>query len=376
MSRIIKISLLIILFFSTKNFASNFYSLEDKWMIYDDAVSGFVPYVPEQHPFTKNFYMLLHVEDLSGLGIEILLPDGAAVFINNQLQDVAKGKNNKIFFNNDELLDRVKKSGEVLIVVNTVQGDHPTAYLADKPYSYRTITKKTQEENFNEGLIVRHDSSYRSMLLMWSIIVFVLVGVFSRIGGLKTGTDNILKSFEGVTLGRSDDTKMNTLQLIMFLFSFALVGSLSMMLFGKGDIWLSEVNSPELNRNMSEFFINVFYVILAIFAFVAFRLFVIYFLGNIFSNSQVSSVHSLEFYKLTWVYVLFYLFLCVLWTLNPFYISWDFMRNFIGIAFFLKSFLVYIAVSKQVNLRFNYLFSYFCATEFLPSLLAVKVFIG
>ncbi|ANQ50632.2 DUF4271 domain-containing protein [Flammeovirga sp. MY04] len=315
-------------------------------------------------------------DDLYGLGIEFVVPKGAGVFINNQLQEVADSEHQTIFFSNNLLIDNLVNEDELLLVVNTVNGIIPEAYLSNYQYSYRTLTADKIKAQEDGVIIPRFDSKYRNMLLMWAIIVFVSVSVCSQIGGLKTGYESILKAFDGVTLGRSDNNKLNTLQLLMFLVCFILVGSLAMMLFGSGDIWLSEINSSETNKTYSDFFGNISYIIISIFLFVAFRLMVIYVLGNIFGNKNVSSIHSIEFYKLTWVFVLFFLFLCVLWTLNPFNISWDFMRNFIGIAFFLKSFLVYIAVYKQVNLRFNYLFSYFCATEFLPSLLAVKVFIG
>ncbi|OHX67407.1 DUF4271 domain-containing protein [Flammeovirga pacifica] len=354
----------------------NFYSLQDQWKVYDKNSSSFLPYLEDQNPFAKNFYLLLNKDELFGLGIEFVLPEGSAVFINNQLQKVADIENKTIYFSNHLLLEKVGKEKDILLVVNTVTGRMPEAYLTNFQYSYRTLTSD-KIKNYEEGIILpRFNSQYRSMLLMWSVIVFILVSICAKIGGLKTGFESIMKAFEGVTLGRSDINKLNTLQLLMFLMCFILVGSLAMMLFGSGDIWLSKVNSAETNKTYADFFNNITYIIISIFLFVVFRLIIIYVLGNIFGNKQVSSIHSIEFYKMTWVYVLFYLFLCVLWTLNPLYLSWDFMRYFIGIAFFLKSFLVYIAVYKQVNLRFNYLFSYFCATEFLPSLLAVKVFIG
>ncbi|MBD0399744.1 DUF4271 domain-containing protein [Flammeovirga sp. EKP202] len=367
---------IITFFASQRNLYAVEFPIQDKWLIYESKVNGFVPYIPEEHPFVKNFYLLLDVKNLNGLGVEFIIPENAAVFVNNQLQDISKKDNGLVYFSNSKLKEQQKVTGELLFVVNTVDGSAPQSFFVDKevPYdklnSNSIMNKSTYKEKF------RYHSDFREMLLMWSLIVFAFVGLAAKVGGLKTGANSLIRSFEGVTMGRGDTTKMNTLQLIMFIFSFTLVGSLALMLFGNGEIWLSQVTSAELNKDVSAFAINIFYVMVAILGFVAFRLIIIYFLGNIFSNTNIPSIHGAEFYKLTWVYVLFYMIICVFWTLNPFYISWEFMRLFIGIGFLIKSFLVYIAVSKQVNFRNNYLFSYFCATEFLPSLLAVKVFIS
>lgn len=352
------------------------FPIQDKWLIYESKVNGFVPYIPEEHPFVTNFYLLLEVQDLNGLGVEFVIPQNAAVFVNNQLQEISKDKHGIIYFSNASLKEKQKITGELLFVINTVDGNQPMSFLVDQKTPYSILQKNISLSRKGDREKPRFNSEFRAMLLVWSLFVFVLVGIFAKIGRLKTGASSLVKSFEGVTLGRVDDTKMNSLQLIMFILSFALVGSLALMLFGAGELWLSHVTSPEMNKNISEFLLNIFYVIASILGFVAFRLIIIYFLGNIFSNTNIPSIHGAEFYKLTWVYVLFYMIICVFWTLNPFHISWDFMRYFLGIGFLIKSILVYIAVSKQVNFRNNYLFSYFCATEFLPSLLAVKVFIS
>ncbi|WP_044211782.1 DUF4271 domain-containing protein [Flammeovirga sp. OC4] len=367
----------IITFFASqrKSYAVEF-PIQDKWLIYESKVNGFVPYIPDEHPFVRNFYLLLDVKNLNGLGVEFIIPENAAVFVNNQLQDISKEKNGLVYFSNSKLKEQQKVTGELLFVVNTIDGSAPQSFFVDKKVSYDKLNSNATMYKNSHKEKIRYHSDFREMLLMWSLIVFTFVGLSAKIGGLKTGVNSLIRSFEGVTMGRGDTTKMNTLQLIMFIFSFTLVGSLALMLFGNGEIWLSQVTSTELNKDVSAFAINIFYVMVAILGFVAFRLIIIYFLGNIFSNTNIPSIHGAEFYKLTWVYVLFYMIICVFWTLNPFYISWEFMRLFIGIGFLIKSFLVYIAVSKQVNFRNNYLFSYFCATEFFPSLLAVKVFIS
>ncbi|KXX68674.1 DUF4271 domain-containing protein [Flammeovirga sp. SJP92] len=352
------------------------FPIQDKWLIYESKVNGFVPYIPEEHSFVKNFYLLLDVKNLNGLGVEFIIPQNAAVFVNNQLQDISKKENGLVYFSNEELKAQQKVTGELLFVVNTVDGNAPQSFFVDKRIPLSQLMSSSLIKSGVHKEKKRFHSDFREMLLMWSLIVFAFVGLSAKVGGLKTGANSLMRSFEGVTMGRADSTKMNTLQLIMFIFSFTLVGSLALMLFGNGEIWLSQVNSAELNKDVSAFAFNILYVMIAILAFVAFRLIIIYFLGNIFSNTNIPSIHGAEFYKLTWVYVLFYMIICVFWTLNPFYISWEFMRLFLGIGFLAKSFLVYIAVSKQVNFRNNYLFSYFCATEFLPSLLAVKVFIS
>lgn len=369
------LSFILIVLLQVNTYAIDF-PIQDKWLIYESKVNGFVPYIPEEHPFVKNFYLLLDVQNLNGLGVEFVIPEDAAVFINNQLQEISKNKDGVVYFSNRHLKEHQKITGELLFVINTVNGEAPKSFFVDIKIPYLKLKESGFfVKNINKEK-QRYHSGFRSMLLMWSLIVFVIVGLLAKIGRLKTGISAIFKSFEGVTLGRVDSTKMNTLQLIMFILCFALVGSLSLMLFGSGELWLSHVTSPEMNKTFSDFILNLFYVMVAILCFVGFRLIIIYFLGNIFSNTNIPSIHGAEFYKLTWVYVLFYMILCVFWTLNPFYVSWEFMRLFLGIGFLIKSFLVYIAVSKQVNFRNNYLFSYFCATEFLPSLLAVKVFIS
>ncbi|QWG06097.1 DUF4271 domain-containing protein [Flammeovirga kamogawensis] len=370
--KILVYSIILICLTYSKGMASSF-PLEDKWLIYEKQVSGFVPYFPSEHPFVKNFYLLLDIQYLGGLGVEVVLTNGDAVFLNNQLKEVAKKDDDTVYFSYERLKQEAKNTGEILLVVNTTDGKCPLGFMVEQHYGAIQL-KDSVSKKEEVTLLQRSDSNFRSYLLMWSLVVFFIVGIVSKIGGLKTAGGELLKSFEGVTLGRSEMNKVNSLQFLMFILSFALVASLTVMLFGAGNLWLSRATSEVMNSTISSFLLNIFYIIVSILAFVAFRLIVIYVLGGVFGNSQISSIHGVEFYKLTWVYVLFYMVLCVFWTLNPFYISWEFMRYFLGITFFLKSFLVYIAVSKQVNLRNNYLFSYFCATEFLPSLVAVKVF--
>ena len=84
------------------------FPIQDKWLIYESKVNGFVPYIPEEHPFVKNFYLLLDVKNLNGLGVEFIIPENAAVFVNNQLQDISKKENGLVYFSNTELKKQQK----------------------------------------------------------------------------------------------------------------------------------------------------------------------------------------------------------------------------------------------------------------------------
>ncbi|GAA4831652.1 hypothetical protein GCM10023331_16140 [Algivirga pacifica] len=341
------------------------HSLNDDWLVYDNSSEGFVPFIEEIHEGVMNHYLFFDASPYRKYKLRLRFAGESSVFVNNKLFYKSPVKNSEVLLLGlDSLLEAEGKGTLLLTFYNEKSTkEHPRAAIVkralDKPLVEQFEASYFEANQRREGMLGHH-------ILLVDVLILLLLALISRGSGASLGSANLMKISNVVFRGRGDVDKLTTLQVGGFLLSFGLVGGMILYLLLGNEEVLTEVDLYTFGKAYLSYFSMAVILMTA-------WLLLIAILGKTYNLKQVTSIHIQAFIDISQVFLVVVLLIAGIWVFKSTLIT---VKVFTGILFFfllLKTILVFIVTSRQISFRNKYLFSYFCATELLPTLLVMKI---
>ncbi|PWJ40784.1 DUF4271 domain-containing protein [Sediminitomix flava] len=347
------------------------YSLEDDWKVYSHKWEGLIPFTPKRHQGQKQFFLNIsssfHSEDY----IEIKVPKKTDVFIGDVLLFTTIDSTETWRRRIGDL--RIEKNDDVLLVVNSAlfQAKPPLAQVLSTRLTDDAFRVETQE---NVLLKTRPDDTQRQEILLICISLFIVLTFLFRRVGLRFDTQSFSHFFDLITFRRMKQHSYSGVAISLFFLGYIIMSTLVLVTISdegnnSGVLWVDQLFwEPNLWIKTIGFFLFTTAIELA-------RLALMWTLSKITGNKQLQVIHLLEYVELTKVFMSIVLMCFAFILFNPFPGSREFLELLVVISLLLKAFFITFSVYRQLPLQKNYLFSYFCGAEFLPTLLIVKIFI-
>ncbi|MEH0158705.1 DUF4271 domain-containing protein [Limibacter armeniacum] len=346
------------------------HSLNDDWLVYDKRSDGFVPYIPSVHKDVSNYYLLFDASPYLRYKLKLNFNNQSGIFINNKLLFHTSKDANQLMLDIDSLVKSEGKGSMLLTVYDELKtGKVPNAEIVKKG------VEKPLLEQFKDAalkILPKADSPFLHNMTVVGVAVMILLAFFGRISDLRIDRYSLGKLFDAILRGKVEQEKLTGLSVITFVVSYGLVGAFIILLLGQEASVISDKYWADEPNTFYWKFLTLFTVVLL---FVLGRFVLIALLGKIYNEKQLMSIHVYSFIEVTQIFAILYLLVGGLCLFNIDAVNVNLVGIGLILSLLLKSFLVFVVVSRQISFRNKYIISYFCATEFLPTLLAVKVFI-
>lgn len=358
------------------------YGLEKDWSIYDNQLKEYVPFLPALHNKEKQLYLALEHQKYKGFYLSLFGEKNVYLFINNNLCYYFKDA--EWLHLNIDSLQRSIKSSPILITYlsgSAIKNMPSIAITLQKYTPPNLISNKNIGENqANNTRIIKTKpkifSETKIFLMITSLGILVVMAVFSKTMKPIFSFSFIYNSLENFIKGKNQIKRLSTPTFAFFLFYYGL--TLAFVI-----IFLSTYT----DKVSYQFFfdeattlggrVEVFLLLsLLMTGFIILKYLIIWLLGLLYNDRQLTNLHFQEFMDLSQVF-------CVIFVLTTLLASsavsslsllaFDVLVYFFGICLFAQSVLMSYRINNAVSYQKLYLFSYLCASEYLPLFLSAKL---
>jgi hypothetical protein len=351
-------------------------SLEDQWLIYDEAYNGYVPYLPEKYAVPRTISLSLDLDKNRFYSLQVQTTQPAYLFIQSRL--CAEVPANSSLILQIDSLKKLYATNHILLTLYN-EGGHislPAAFIIYK--QTQLLAREALQKN-ELPLKVREGAAFRDFVVFVSIIILAFYAflwnyypkAFSRYYGFKYLFSTSFR--EDVALINKPLNYVN----LLFLFIHSLVLSFFYVLLQKGsDRITSNLINIDYTNTFSGLLFYFFSIAILLFVLLIGKYILLYVIGNLFRLTEVIQIHYYEYLLFSKVFYTFIVPVQILVFLNaPHLISWIFNGLIMLVIVFniARIFVINSVLNKLVTFRNLYLFSYLCATELVPLLMGIKL---
>jgi hypothetical protein len=379
--------------------SSIYQTLSEKWVVYDEDLESYVPYLPTVHSRYRALHLIFNfdknVTDYKSNYLGIALPQGAKLFWNTRFSSIV-GKNEYIEVSFDSLInlysDKEKYRDFNGFLMLTVYQEKPQNQILE-PYSAYILTQKNSFSKVKvaEKIVINSKTAKKpkSPIPDWILMVnWFMVGiivVFSVTLHPIIGTAAFGESWSYFFRPAKTFKRTELLPQIGYVIYFGLVMGFVWIFYDYVELYGTTTNSYILvKNNLFSFTLNWLYAAFWCLCIAAFRLFWIQLIGNLFfKNTQISEQHTQALilgntFVMSVIFAATILFSFLIDSFyNPSLVSTNssFLYYFIllvALSLLTHSLLISYYLFTRTNAGKLYLFSYLCATEIIPLLIVSK----
>ena len=379
-----KILYIILLFISSKSFATTVgpneqyflvHDYHDDWQVYNDRMKAYIPYISEQHLGYPSHTVFCDIQSNRGYNILVYAQkDDNFLFINGSLrQKIPVGK--WIVLNVDSLY----RAYEQPVIYITLYGSND---IEDKKLMlvYKRSLNQKPIVLAESGITAkpRTPAPYRNYIVLVSMFILVFfsylsnsyVRAFQRYFNLKDLFNTFAR--DQSSLINNPLNRMN----VMFIILLSLIISLFYMLLQSKDINIFGGRTIlQEGDTLGILLSNYFRMTLAVFVLMVIKYFFIGVVGQLFNLEKVVDLH---YFKIVQASSLFYSALVLLLSIlfmqylpNDF--NWQAYLFTPIVAFYLiRVFILYFTIIRGIPKQNLYLISYLCIVEILPVILGIR----
>ncbi|MDW7693678.1 DUF4271 domain-containing protein [Flammeovirgaceae bacterium SG7u.132] len=346
--------------------------LSEDWSVYDVRLEGFVPYLSDIHRNVKSIYMPLSLDQYRGNLLSISSIDGAHLFFNNKLVQLMEG-DDFTYYSVDSLLS-AQNQGFIQVAIYS-----PTSF--DNIPALRVVSEKSNASVVSIDRAVFTPNKIQSDYNKEFVVIFSLgiLFVFSVVLQKKNpfgGLIEIGAILAKMLKSKSMPEKYSTRYVLYFLFFFSLSFSFLLVflressdLFRESSLVLSNYLGGTLFLVSTQLFILIFVLMLL-------KLLIIRVLSSLYGFAGLADIHTFEYISFTHFFTTIFLLGGVMLNLLPVDIPMEVAVALLFVVVFFKSLFIVMRINRLLTYKKVYLFSYFCITEFIPILFALKFFIN
>ncbi len=379
--------------------SSIYQTLTEKWVVYDEDLESYVPYLPTVHSQYRALHLIFdfnkNLADYQNNYLGVALPKDAKLFWNTHFSSIVTEKE-YIEISFDSLInlysDKEKYRNFNGFLMLTVYQEKPQNQILE-PYSAYILTQKnsfTKEKTIEKAAInpktaKKPNSPIPDWILMINWFMIGIVVVFSVSIYPLIGKEAFGESWSYFFRPAKTFKRTELLPQIGYVIYFSLVMGFVWIFYNYVELYGTTTNSYFLIKNsIFSFILSWLYAAFWCLCIAAFRLFWIQLLGKLFfKNSQISEQHTqaLILGNTFMMGVIFTITVLFSFLIDSFYVpSLDsnessFLYYFVLLVAFsilTHSLLVSYYLFTRTNTSKLYLFSYLCATEIIPLLIVSK----
>lgn len=379
-----KILYILLLFISSKSFATTVgpneqyflvHDYHDDWQVYNDRMKAYIPYILEQHLGYPSHTVFCDIQSNRGYNILVYAQkDDNFLFINGSLrQKIPVGK--WIVLNVDSLY----RAYEQPVIYITLYGSND---IEDKKLmlGYKRSLNQKPIVLAESGITAkpRTPAPYRNYIVLVSMFILVFfsylsnsyVRAFQRYFNLKDLFNTFAR--DQSSLINNPLNRMN----VMFIILLSLIISLFYMLLQSKDINIFGGRTIlQEGDTLGILLSNYFRMTLAVFVLMVIKYFFIGVVGQLFNLEKIVDLH---YFKIVQASSLFYSALVLLLSIlfmqylpNDF--NWQAYLFTPIVAFYLiRVFILYSTIIRGIPKQNLYLISYLCIVEILPVILGIR----
>jgi hypothetical protein len=379
--------------------SSIYQTLIEKWVVYDEDLESYVPYLPTVHSQYRALHLIFNfnknLADYKNNYLGVALPQDAKLFWNTRFSSIVT-KNEYIEISFDSLInlysDKEKHRDFNGFLMLTVYQEKPQNQIIEPYLAYIF----TQRNNFSKEKVTekiaanpktarKPKSPLPDWILMTNWFMVGIVVVFSisiyPIIGKKTFGESWSYFFRPAkTFKRTE-----VLPQIGYVIYFSLVMGFVWIFYTYVELYGTTTNNYFLiKNNLFSFILNWLYAAFWCLCIAAFRLFWIQLIGKLFfKDTQISERHTQALIlgntfvmSVIFVATVFFSFL-----IDSFYAPslvaakssfLDYFVLLVTVSILTHSLLVSYYLFTRTNTGKLYLFSYLCTTEIIPLLIVSK----
>ncbi|WP_338769496.1 DUF4271 domain-containing protein [Bernardetia sp. ABR2-2B] len=383
--------------------SSIYQTLSEKWLVYDEDLGNYVPYLPTVHSQYRALHLIFdfnkNLSDYENNYLGIALPQGAKLFWNTRFSSIVT-KKEYIEISFDSLInlysDKKKHkdfNGFLMLTVyqekpqNQILESYP-AYILTKRDSFKK-EKIVDKININPITVKKPNSPIPDWILMINWFMVGIIVVFSVVVHPIIGTEAFGESWSYFFRPAKTFKRTELLPQIGYVVYFSLVMGFVWIFYSYVELYGTTTNSYFIIKNsLLSFILNWLYAAFWCLCIAAFRLFWIQLMGKLFFKSSQISEQHIQALTLGNSFVMSVIFVATIlfsFLISSFYspssdtllatTNSSFLYYFVllvTISILTHTLLVSYYLFTRTNAGKLYLFSYLCATEIIPLLIASK----
>lgn len=379
--------------------SSIYQTLSEKWVVYDEDLESYVPYLPSVHSQYRALHLIFdfnkNLDDYKTNYLGIALPKDAKLFWNTHFSSIVT-KNEYIEISFDSLISlystKEKHHDFNGFLMLTVYQEKPQNQIIE-PYSAYILTqknsfsqvKKIKKATIDSKKAQKPKSPIPDWILMINWFVVGIVVIFSVSIYPIIGSEAFGESWDYFFRPAKTFKRTELLPQIGYVVYFSLVMGFVWIFYHYAELYGTTANSYVIiKNNLFSFVLSWLYAAFWCLCIAAFRLFWIQLIGKLFfKNAQISEQHTqaLILGNTFVMSVIFAVTILFSFLINSFYspslgtTNSSFLYYFIllvAISILTHSLLVSYYLFTRTNTGKLYLFSYLCATEIIPLLIVSK----
>jgi hypothetical protein len=348
----------------------------EDWLFFDADKKKYLPFLPEMHTETKiPIHQIIDLSEHNKGFFYFRIRKGEHIYLNNLLIKIAQKEE-------WTELDAAKLTSYGSTVLLTLYGEKK---FSTPPVFYHTSVKQSENELAPErdksGVLIKKSKSldFRDFSILTTILLLLLIAFAKKwtdpVFDSKMWLEKIADFIRPVRFS----VKMNMLDLLVFVLLSSLVLSHTIMIFGQFDTYFGSkaVSSEEYKGiwDFSKTYLSTFLIVAFVFVV---KYFLVLFAAQLqFTNKQVVQIHTQVFVRYGKIFLAINFILSALLSFSALKNGAILLNSALLMMIFglvLHAAIVSFFVFRTLSLKKLYLFSYLCATEFVPLFLIIKLF--
>lgn len=361
------------------------YSIEDAWSIYDNELQAYIPFLPALQQEEKQLYLVLANQKYARFYLSILGEKGTYLFINNNLsyrfretsilhlkidslQKLTGG--NSLFFTYLSETNIRKPPLTQIIQQKNMRG------VADS----LSVSKDTIQQSIGYSMVVRERAdevkTNKNFLLIASLSLLAIMAVFSYTSKPVFSFQFLLNEFDAFLKGKNQIKRLSTPSFLFFLLYYSSALAFAIMFLSTYSRKVSYAAFLAAPTTLGERVETFLFLIGLIMLFVAAKYCLVWILGSLYNDRNIVNLHFQEYMTISQLFCVVWLSVILLANSIATTISQDtidYLLYFFAFCMIAQSLFMSYRINNSTIHKKLYLFSYLCASEYLPLFLSAKL---
>jgi Domain of unknown function (DUF4271) len=353
--------------------STQLYPLEKEWTVFDRETEDYVPYFPKIHTTVNKIHIVLDSRKHPGFRFILKGLQGDYLFIDNRLLFTFK-KEHQLYMSIDSLA-KLYRNQNMLITYYSPRflEKNPEAYMAS---SFLFRNKISPFNKVEEWARVKPPYAYRNFLTVVSVIQLILIAIVIR---FNTDKKNV---FLGIYLPRVSKSgfqakRLQNITFLIFSIYFGFTFAFTLFFLGTYSHILTYERIVTISASRADLTIDFITIGLFVIFTLLVKYAVIWFLGKLYNDRQITTLHFQEYMQIAQNFCTILALIMVLahTVVIQYEVTFsDFLVYIFCIFLIIKAVLVSYRLNQVFTYKKVYLFSYLCATEYVPILFSAKLF--
>ncbi|MEN7546910.1 DUF4271 domain-containing protein [Rapidithrix thailandica] len=349
-------------------------SLADQWLVYDPELKTLVPYVEELHQRQQGVHLLVPLDKYKKGVMDITFQESGSLFINNQL--LRRVSNEELSYDLDSLRKAFgNKEVFVTYYANRTVDGLPDVKIRKKVKKANSTVKVSSKTDTSEvaWAKLKFAPGYKNDLILLGMLMMVCYAVFTKYSSILYPLNSLGRTFRNFYKVDSVIHKVNGTDVLIFILYSGLLSAYIVIIFLYNFTPEQKFVESEYNRIMEfNLWLRFLLIVVVVVGIVVCKLIIVWFLAQFHSYRHLANLHLQEFIRFTQFFGSLFLLGTFLVVLQIETLDWEMLSYVLISVLVLNSLCTCYRIYRHISFRKVYLFSYFCATEFLPILFIIK----